>query len=650
MNPRLIALAGPRRGVTCELSAREFSIGRDPHSQLCLDDRLVSRHHASIARKNDRCEISDLKSANGTMVNGVPIKQRRLAHCDQIAIGASLLLFLLDEEEAARQATAQLDDGLTTGHSTLLQADDALYLHVEKALAAMPHSERIARDLGTLLNLSLEINSIRQTKEMLPRLLELIFAAIPAGQGAILLASDRSQDRDETMLLPSASLDREMGRVQRIPVSRTVVERVLREQAVLLSDDVLESDSLGPTPSLLASQTRSLLAAPLVVFEQSLGVVYLTSHDPDVRFNKDHQELLTAIARIAAVAIDNIRRAERLEEELQQQRAEMREMIGESRPMRGLNRLIAKAAPSDSTILIRGESGTGKELVARKLHLAGPRKDKPFVPINCAAIPEPLLESELFGHVKGAFSGAYRDKRGLLEEANGGTVFLDEIGDMPLALQVKLLRALQEREIRKVGGTREIKIDVRVIAATNRDLEARIKDGRFREDLYYRINVVSITIPPLRERREDILLLAHYFLKQCGEEAKRPIHGFSRAAKQCLIRYDWPGNVRELQHAIQRAVIGGESDFIHTYDLFEEVREMDEPSGDSGLNLSQAIKETKRQFILRAVEEKNGNLAAAAKSLGVDAANLQRLIRDLKLRPEVDKIIRGLKVKPTPKE
>ncbi len=652
MIPKLIALTGPLRGVTSDLSAKEFYIGRDPDSQLCIDDRSVSRQHALIARKDDRFEINDLKSANGTMVNGVPVKQRRLAHCDKIAIGNTLLLFLLEEDEAAPHVgPVRLDDGeTTTGITTLLQAEDALYLHVEKALAAMPHSERVAHDLSALLKISIAINSIRQTKELLPRLLELIFEVIPAEQGAILLVDDQGRDSEGAMLPLSASLDRQLGHDQQIQVSRTVAERVMREQVTLMIDDVPENATLGQTPSLLASQTRSLLAAPLVVFEQSLGVVYLTTRDPEVHFNKNHQDLLTAIASIAAVTLQNIRRVERLEDELQRLRVEMPEMIGESRPMRQLNRFIAKAAPSDSTVLIRGESGTGKELVARAIHRASPRGRNPFVAVNCAALREELFESELFGHERGAFTGAVGQKRGLLEMADGSTIFLDEIGDLPLALQAKLLRALQEREFLRVGGTRPIKVDLRVIAATNRDLEAMVKDGRFREDFYFRLNVFPLTLPPLRERREDILLLARYFLKKYCEEAKRPINGFSHEAKRGLMRYDWPGNVRELANAVERAVVLCDSDFIHPYDLPEAVREMDETSDDSGLNLSQAIKETKRQLILRAVEKENGNLAAAAKSLGVDAANLHRLIRELELRPEVDKLTRSLKVKPAPKE
>jgi len=297
---------------------------------------------------------------------------------------------------------------------------------------------------------------------------------------------------------------------------------------------------------------------------------------------------------------------------------------------------VAKVAPSDSTVLIRGESGTGKELVARALHLNGPRAAKPFVAINCATLTE-LLESELFGHEKGAFTGAIAQKKGKLEVADTGTVFLDEISELSPSLQAKLLRVLQLREFERVGGTRSIKVDIRLLAASNKALEEAIREGTFREDLYYRLNVISLTLPPLRERREDISLLASYFAAKYSRKCKRHVMGISPEARACLTRYDWPGNVRELENAIERAVVLGSGELILPEDLPEAILEA-EPGPEAHLTqYHEAVKETKKKLIFEAVEQANGNYTAAAKLLGLHPNYLHRLIRNLKLKPSLKK-------------
>jgi Nif-specific regulatory protein len=270
--------------------------------------------------------------------------------------------------------------------------------------------------------------------------------------------------------------------------------------------------------------------------------------------------------------------------------------------------------------------------VARAVHRNSPRAAKPFVAINCAALTETLLESELFGHEKGAFTGAVAQKRGKLEVAEGGTVFLDEMGELAPALQAKLLRVLQEREFERVGGTRPIRIDVRVIAATNRDLAESAKSGTFRQDLYYRLNVVSVEMPPLRQRREDIPLLAAYFAARAGERSKRHVLGVAPEARACLINYDWPGNIRELENAIERAVVLGLSDFILPEDLPEAVLETEQPAGATIAQYHEAIAEAKKQVILRAVQQAGGSYTGAAKLLGVHPNYLHRLIRNMNLK------------------
>jgi Nif-specific regulatory protein len=294
--------------------------------------------------------------------------------------------------------------------------------------------------------------------------------------------------------------------------------------------------------------------------------------------------------------------------------------------------LIAKVAQAESTVLLYGESGTGKELAARAIHRASERRDGPFLAINCAAIPEALLESELFGYEKGAFTGAVAHKKGQIEIAHGGTLFLDEIGELAPGLQAKLLRVLQEREFTRVGGSRPVPVNLRVVAATNRDLGAAVRAGTFRQDLYYRLNVVSIILPPLRDRREDIPLLASYFVAKFSAKCKRRVAGISPRAQQSLQQYDWPGNIRELENAIERAVVLGSSEFIMLEDMPESVLEQSSLASATPNTFQAAVLELKKQLIVNAVREAGGNYTQAAKSLGLEPHYLHRLMRNLDLK------------------
>ena len=302
------------------------------------------------------------------------------------------------------------------------------------------------------------------------------------------------------------------------------------------------------------------------------------------------------------------------------------EIVSASPEMEAVKKMILKVARSSSTVLIRGESGTGKELIARAIHNQSPRATEMYQAVNCAAINENLLESELFGHERGSFTGAHAEKKGLFEVADRGTLFLDEIGELDISMQAKLLRALQEREIRRVGGTRPIKVDVRVVAATNRDLRAMVADGRFRDDLYYRINVLSIDVPPLRERRDDIPVLIDFFLKKHTRNTSRLIRGLTPDARAVMLDYAWPGNVRQLESAIERAILLAENDLITVEDLPLEVRQEARPGGEGGFKLPPqgiSFEEFERNLIEQAMERTDYNITKAAKLLGLTFRTLQ---------------------------
>ncbi len=319
-----------------------------------------------------------------------------------------------------------------------------------------------------------------------------------------------------------------------------------------------------------------------------------------------------------------------LRQELSQRRGAFVNIIGSSEAMQKVFTVMEKVIPSKSNILITGESGTGKGLVAQAIHEAGPRKDKPFISINCGAIPENLLESELFGHKKGAFTSASEDKKGLITMANGGTLFLDEISELPSALQVKLLHVIQTKEFTPVGDTRVNTVDVRIIAATNADLMQRVKESRFREDLYYRLNVIEIRVPSLRERRDDIPILIKHYCGIFSREAGKVIKELDYEAMQALLVYDWPGNVRELGNTIERAVVLADGDVITIHDLPDKFRTLD-IEGISTTPLRQALDNFERDYIRRSLAEHKGNKENAADTLGIDLATLYRKLKKLKI-------------------
>ncbi|MDT4896606.1 MAG: two-component system, NtrC family, response regulator HydG [Acidobacteriota bacterium] len=625
MYPRLAAIAGPLKGKTFTLVEDETSIGRESANLICLSDPSVSRRHCIVKRVGELFKINDLESLNGTFVNDVPVKERFLEHGDRVRIGDYTFSFLRREGDIpSSSSTVLLDESkIITGANTLqLRITDAFHL--------------MARDLSALMKISTTINSVRGLEALQRQLLELIFEVVPADCGAILLVEDGQVEEFSSIF----GLDRQSGTDRTVRVSRTITRRVLNEGISILSNEVQDSEAFNEAESLISSRIQAVLCVPLMLFDKPLGVIYLYASDPLTRFDKDQMQLVTAIAGIAAVALENARHVEWLESENQRLQEDIQvehNMIGESQRMRDVYQFIARVAPTVSTVLIWGESGTGKELAARAIHLNSPRKNKPFIAVNCAALTETLLESELFGHEKGAFTGAVVQKKGKLEVADGGTLFLDEVGEMPQLLQAKLLRVLQEREFERVGGTRTLKVDIRLIAATNKDLEEAIRQGSFRQDLYYRLNVVALSMPPLRERREDISLLASYFVQKYSDKCNRRVKGISSEARVRLTSYDWPGNVRELENAIERAVVLGTTEVILPEDLPEAALETATPTTGVVANYHDAVTEAKKQLILKAVEQAGGNYTEAARLLGVHPNYLHRLIRNMNLRPEIKK-------------
>jgi transcriptional regulator with GAF, ATPase, and Fis domain len=630
-NPRLVGIGGPLKGTAFSLPGGEVSIGRDSSNHLWAPDPALSRRHCLVVASDDQVSIRDLGSRNGTLVNGVPIEQQQMRHGDQIYIGDSVLLFLLNEEgeHFARNPVEFQDTAAIDGSPLLLRAEDSLYLQPENTGASLPASERRARDLNSLLKIATGIGGIRDQDSLQWQLLGFIFDVVPAERGAVLLC-DYPEEFTST-----AAWDRIRGPGHPVRVSRTVVQRALEERVGLVVSDVLGNEALRQVKTLFELKVRSLLCVPLLVADRVLGAIYLDSTSPTVQFDVDHLQVMTAVAGIASLAFDNVHHWEKLRQENQALRAEIElehNMVGGSPAMRKVFDFIRRVAPTDSTVLIEGESGTGKELVARALHRNSSRAEQPFVAINCAAIAETLLESELFGHEKGAFTGAAAQKKGKMEVAEGGTLFLDEIGELAPGLQAKLLRVLQEREFERLGGTKPIKLNIRLIAATNRSLPDAVKAGTFRNDLYYRLNVVTLNVPALRERREDISVLVDHFAakasRKCGMRAK-PL---SSEALACLMHYDWPGNVRELENALERALVLGSTDSILPDDLPEAVLEAGSTATTSTDKYHGNIKETKKQLILQALHQAKGNYIEAAKALGMHPNSLLRLIRNLDLK------------------
>jgi Nif-specific regulatory protein len=626
--PRLTVISGPWKNTSFPV-ADTFSLGSDPSNAVHLEDPSVAPHHCSLTESSGRFTLRDLDSPAGTFVNGIPISERVLSFGDQISIGDSSFLFLPEAATAAESSSVQLDEHASLSLSAQqLKPDDLSYLQPE-SLAALPPAVRLARTLSTLLKISSAIGSMRDIDALQWQLLAMLFDVIPAERGAILLLDSGTGEFSAPI-----AWDRAAGPDHPVHLSRVLAQRVIEERVAVLDYEGPPISASAPSDAPPASGL-SLLCVPLTTPAQSLGLIYLDTRNPATRFSNDDLQLLSAIAGLASVAIENARQFESLDNENLRLRAEVQlqhDMIGRGPRMRQVYQFIERVAPSDSTVLILGESGTGKELASRAIHLNSPRKSRPFVALNCAALTETLLESELFGHERGAFTSAVCQKKGLLEVAEGGTVFLDEVAELPPTLQAKLLRVLQEREFVRLGGTSSIKLNVRFIAATNKDLQKAVTDEKFRLDLFYRLNVVSVTMPALREHPEDIPLLTDHFVSRYSARSNRKVRGLSTAARACLAQYDWPGNIRELENAIERAIVIGSFDLILPEDLPDALADRALPISESAAKFHDAVRDAKKHLILTAVEQSQGSFTQAAKLLGLHPNYLHRLVANLDLK------------------
>ncbi|HEY4102236.1 MAG TPA: sigma 54-interacting transcriptional regulator, partial [Polyangiaceae bacterium] len=429
-----------------------------------------------------------------------------------------------------------------------------------------------------------------------------------------------------------------------VRLTRSVVRKVISERAAVLAADA-PSEAFS-SESLLGASIRSTIGVPLWKDQEILGVVQIDNRDAPAMFEARDVDALGVLAVSASLAIANAELIQRLSlarAELKKENQYLRgkeraksgevQIIGESKAMGELLRMIDKVVDTKVSVLIEGETGTGKELVASAIHYRSKRKDRLFVAQNCAAFPENLLESELFGHKRGAFTGATDEKKGLFEIADGGTLFLDELGEMPLSLQAKLLRALQEGEIRPVGATQSKQVNVRIVAATNRNLESEVKAGRFREDLYYRLKVFPLRVPPLRERRDDIAPLANFFLARYTREMGKSVLGFAQDTLETLSSYDFPGNVRELENEVQRLVIQAEDGGFITPELLSpRVRQIETvllSAGAAKGSLKEMVDQVERHILIEALRDHGNNKTAAAKSLGITREGLHKKLKQL---------------------
>jgi transcriptional regulator with GAF, ATPase, and Fis domain len=629
-------------------------IGRAVDNEVRLRSARASRHHCRIAAEKEGLYVVDLGSSNGTQVNGRSIERHRLEPGDVIQIGLSEVRV----------------EGLGTPAETLT---DAARTHGAGPSDTLAESGR--ETLQTFARITRSLAGETELGALLVRIVDSAVALVGGERGFLLLtdappgAPGRAAPGPDAMKVRVArQFDHSDIPVPSSRLSMGIAERVAREGRAVLSVDAGRDDRFRGMASVEDLRLRSVLCLPIRIEGRIEGVLYVDNRLQKGVFQEEDKDLVELFAAQAAVAIRSARlyaelrernerllhssaQIERLNAELgrkikdqgtelavvraelgrERGRYEYTAIVGASDGMRRVFQQLDRIVESDLPVLIHGDSGTGKELIARAIHFNGARKDRPFVVENCAALPDTLLESELFGHTKGAFTGADRAKKGLLEQASGGTLFLDEIGDMSTEMQKKLLRVLQEGEVRPLGSNETVQVDVRLISASHRDLEDLVHSGGFREDLYYRVNVLAVHLPPLRDRRDDVPLLAEALLARAARDAGRPAPALSHEVLAALVAYDWPGNVRELENEMRRLVVLAE-DTVRLEHLSPAILQRAAETGGAAAgpapevlgDLRTAVASFERRAIEAALARASNNKSRAAKELGISRFALQR--------------------------
>jgi transcriptional regulator with GAF, ATPase, and Fis domain len=630
-------LVGEQRGKVFPLK-KKLTIGRVSANDITIKNHHVSRHHAEILQKGSSHQLLDLRSSNGTFVNNALVEEHTLQHGDEIRIADHFFVFLAQRDQAPAASHAEnmmilsdSDRGRTISVDVSMPPQDRTLISPDAEQLKTDFVARLRKNIDVLHDMAQIMATDVDRSDLLKKITDMLVDSFDAERACILLWSESANK-----MVPGAVTLRRGVTDRRLSLSKTIVERVEEKRVSLLCKDASADARLGKAESVRAGHVRSVLCTPLLIRDQLLGLLYLDNRSLPNEFNEEDLHLLMAVARQTAVMVESHHLLSTMRNEVRylQERADVGEgsIIGESPTINEVVATARRAAESNATVLLLGESGTGKEVLARSIHRWSDRRSGPFVVVNCAALTDQLLQSDLFGHERGAFTGAIKRKSGKLEVADGGTAFLDEIGELPLDMQVKLLRFLQEREFERVGGTHPIHVDVRVIAATNKDLGSEVESRRFREDLYYRLQVIEICMPPLRKRRGDIPLLARQFLHEYAKDMNKQLSGFSKGAMDLLREHSWPGNIRELRNAVERAAVLSSGPMIDVKDL-SGVRPRRTIRMDETLTgFYDQVKESKRQIIQDALDKAGGVKGDAAELLGLRLSYLSRLMKNLGMR------------------